>query len=82
MLKPIMKDGIPTCPCGCQSFSVGCQELVYYELDMSQKGEGWGESEPVENVGKHPYVGMVCQECDEDVEVTPEVEQFLFSIGG
>lgn len=47
MLKPVFKDGVPTCPCGSQKFNVGFKELVYHELDANKGIDGWGESESI-----------------------------------
>ena len=83
MEKPIMKDGIPTCPaCNSQEFVVTCKELVSYKLDASKKGEGWGDKESLENLHPNPYEGIICEGCDIDLEVTSEVQEFFFAIGG
>jgi len=76
MLKPTFKDGIPTCPCGSQEFNIGFKEIMYHQLDASKGSEGWGISEPVE-LARDPIEGIVCLGCDEDIEVTPEMEQFI-----
>jgi len=79
MLKPVLKDGIPTCPCGSQEFNVGFKEIIYHQLDASKGSEGWGSTEPVE-LQRDPIEGVVCLGCDEDVEVTPEMEAYIRKI--
>lgn len=79
MLTPIFKDGVPTCPCGSQEFKIGFKEITYHDLDASQGSEGWGATEPLE-VSCDPIEGIVCHNCDEDIEVTPEMEKFIRKI--
>lgn len=76
ILKVEFKDGIPTCPCGSQQFAVTFREFVSYELDASQGSEGWGSRDLIESNGD-PIDGIICRGCDEDIEVTPELEAFI-----
>jgi len=73
------KDGIPTCPCGSQEFAVTFREFISYELDASQRSQGWGELDPIEGM-RDPIEGVVCRSCDKDIEVTPELEAFIREI--
>jgi len=74
-------EGIPTCECGSQEFSVTFRELVSRELDASLGNEGWGEANFLGG-GADPIEGVLCRGCDADIEVTPELERFIREIGG
>jgi len=79
MLKPIFKDGVPTCPCGSQEFKVAFKEVVYHNLNASKGSEGWGETEPLETT-RDPIELITCANCDKLIDVTPEMEAFIRKI--
>jgi len=79
MKQVTFKDGIPTCKCGSQEFSISFRELISHELDASQRRDGWGDTEPLEG-SPDPIVGILCRGCDADIEVTPELEKFIREI--
>lgn len=82
MLKPVFKDGVPTCPkCGSPEFNVGLKETLYHELDASKGNEGWDIIVPDDIFARDITIeGFTCLACAEDLKITPEVVEFIQKI--
>jgi len=83
MIQPKFEEDIMTCPvCEGQRFWIQFREVVSHKLNALDGADGWLETESLEGDGPDPILGIVCYDCDNDLEVTTEAEAFIRKIGG
>ena len=83
MLQPVLKEGILTCAnCDSHQFWVEFKEIVSHRLNTAEGKEGWGETELIESDGPDLILAVVCYECDNDIEITQEVVDYIRRLGG